>query len=78
MDSRGRPGRSADMAFVHQAPAQTQQELMKVCADEWNNLKAANQTAGQDLSGFHKGMPGEAQSRHQARWQFIAGSRTDR
>jgi hypothetical protein len=40
------------MAPIHQASAQTQQELMKVCADEWNNLKVANQTAGKVYQDF--------------------------
>jgi hypothetical protein len=50
------------LAFVHQAPAQTQQELMKVCADEWNSLKAANQAEGKVYQDFIK----ECLARHRA------------
>ncbi len=34
--------------------AQTQQDLMKVCAGEWNALKSANQTTGKIYQDFVK------------------------
>jgi hypothetical protein len=51
------------LAFVHQAaPAQTQQELMKICADEWNSLKAANRTGDKVYQDFIR----ECLARHRA------------
>jgi DNA uptake protein ComE-like DNA-binding protein len=40
------------IAGADQSSAQTQQELMKTCADEWNSLKAANKTAGMVYQDF--------------------------
>ena len=50
------------LAFVHQAAAQTQQELMKICADEWNSLKAANRTTDKVYQDFIR----ECLARHRA------------
>jgi DNA uptake protein ComE-like DNA-binding protein len=36
----------------HPAAALTQQEMMKLCAEEWNSLKAAKQTAGKIYQDF--------------------------
>lgn len=41
----------AILAAPHQASAQSK---MKVCADEWNKMKAANQTAGKTYREFSK------------------------
>ncbi len=50
------------LAFAQPASARTQQELMKVCADEWNTLKAANRTAGKVYQDFVK----DCLARHKA------------
>ncbi len=45
---------SATLIFAspYLASARTQQELMKLCAEEWNSLKAANKTAGKVYQDF--------------------------
>jgi DNA uptake protein ComE-like DNA-binding protein len=44
----------ANVGATDLAVAQSQQDLMKVCADEWNILKSANQTAGKIYQDFVK------------------------
>jgi DNA uptake protein ComE-like DNA-binding protein len=44
----------ATLVVAGHAQSQTQQDLMKVCADEWNSLKSANQTAGKIYQDFVK------------------------
>ena len=51
------------LAFAQPAPARTQQELMKVCADEWNSSEGGEQDRRQGLSGLRQGLSGEAQGR---------------
>jgi DNA uptake protein ComE-like DNA-binding protein len=50
------------LVFALPATARTQQELMKVCAEEWNGLKAANKTAGKVYQDFVK----ECLAKHKA------------
>jgi DNA uptake protein ComE-like DNA-binding protein len=50
------------LAWPHPAAAQTQQELMKVCAEEWNGLKSANKTTGKVYQDFVK----ECLTKHKA------------
>lgn len=40
------------LAWPQPAAALTQQEMMKLCAEEWNSLKAAKQTAGKVYQDF--------------------------
>jgi competence ComEA-like helix-hairpin-helix protein len=47
-------GLSVVWCLAHPAAGQTQQELMKVCAEEWNSLKSANKTAGKIYQDFVK------------------------
>ena len=42
------------LAWTNPVTAQTQQEWMKACAEEWNNLKSANKTAGKVYQDFVK------------------------
>jgi DNA uptake protein ComE-like DNA-binding protein len=49
-------------AWVDPASAQTQQELMKVCAYEWNSLKSANKVTGKVYQDFIK----ECLAKHKA------------
>ncbi len=42
------------LIWSNPATAQTQQELMKVCAEEWNTLKSANKTTGKVYQDFVK------------------------
>ncbi len=50
------------LCFMPAASARTQQELMRVCAEEWNGLKAANKTAGKVYQDFVK----ECLAKHKA------------
>jgi hypothetical protein len=50
------------LACIDQAPAETQQRLMRICATEWNNLKEARQAAGKVYQDFIK----ECLARHRA------------
>jgi DNA uptake protein ComE-like DNA-binding protein len=49
-------------AWTNPATAQTQQDLMKVCAEEWNSLKSTNKTAGKVYQDFVK----ECLAKHKA------------
>lgn len=48
--------------WLNPATAQTQQELMTVCAEEWNSLKSANKTTGKVYQDFVK----ECLAKHKA------------
>jgi DNA uptake protein ComE-like DNA-binding protein len=50
------------LAWPNPAPAQTQQDLMKVCAEEWNTLKSANKATGKVYQDFVK----ECLAKHKA------------
>lgn len=56
------------LASANPAGARTQQELMKVCADEWNDLKSANKTVGKVYQDFVK----ECLAKHKAAGQLNA------
>lgn len=58
------------MACIDQAPAATQQRLMKICAAEWNSLKEARQAAGKVYQDFIK----ECLARHRGATKPIRGS----
>ena len=55
--------------FMPAASARTQQELMRACAEEWNELKAANKTAGKVYQDFVK----ECLAKHKAAEQPAPG-----
>ncbi len=50
------------LVWSNPASAQTQQELMKVCAEEWNTLKSGNKTTGKVYQDFVK----ECLAKHKA------------
>ena len=45
---------TASIAATGEAVSQSQQDLIKICADEWNALKSANRTAGKIYQDFVK------------------------
>ncbi len=50
------------LAWMNPVTAQTQQDLMKACAQEWNSLKSANKTTGKVYQDFVK----ECLAKHKA------------